>query len=268
MRQHKGPKWDDGAIVKRSFRHRDRPGPAGLRAEPAPADLPGHPRARGAGLHLRLRDAEQRYRHLQACEQRLQQLATFAAQGLPSGRASSKLLEPFRAQLPPRVFGPAFVAPRTDADAARRCAATCSRRATCSARPAGSSRPTASCATPRARPSSSSTWRRRPGGVTDWQRNLEKLGITLKVRSVDFALYQRRLEEYDFDMVTIVEGDFTLPKAVGPGAALRQQVGRREGQQQLRGVKSPAVDHLIAAMADARARWTSCATPAARSTAS
>ena len=47
--------------------------------------------------------------------------------------------------------------------------------------------------------------------MPDWELNLEKLGITLKIRSVDFALYRRRLEEFDFDMITIVEGDFTLP---------------------------------------------------------
>ena len=39
----------------------------------------------------------------------------FAAEGLPSA-AELALLEPFRAELPARVFGPAFVAPRTDAE--------------------------------------------------------------------------------------------------------------------------------------------------------
>ena len=49
--------------------------------------------------------------------------------------------------------------------------------------------------------------------AADWQANLEKLGITMKERNVDFALYRRRLEEYDFDMIAIAGGDFTLPDA-------------------------------------------------------
>jgi microcin C transport system substrate-binding protein len=39
--------------------------------------------------------------------------------------------------------------------------------------------------------------------VSSWMRNLEKLGITLKVRNVDYALYQQRMDKYDFDIVTL-----------------------------------------------------------------
>ncbi len=42
----------------------------------------------------------------------------FAAQGLPSP-GELKLLEPFRNELPPAVFGPPFVAPRTGSDPKR-----------------------------------------------------------------------------------------------------------------------------------------------------
>ncbi len=59
-------------------------------------------------------------------------------------------------------------------------------------------------------------------------RNLDKLGITFKVRNVDFALYSRRLEEYDFDVITIVEGAFTPAVGRRLHHAVRQQVRRRE----------------------------------------
>ena len=36
--------------------------------------------------------------------------------------------------------------------------------------------------------------------VTPWMRNLEKLGVTLRFRPVDFALYQQRLQKFDFDV--------------------------------------------------------------------
>jgi microcin C transport system substrate-binding protein len=84
--------------------------------------------------------------------------------------------------------------------------------------------------------------------VVDWQRNLQKLGITMKVRLVDFALYTRRLEQYDFEMVAIVDGAFTLPQAaelVPPSAASRLP---SRATATYRGVKSRAADALIEAM--------------------
>jgi len=39
--------------------------------------------------------------------------------------------------------------------------------------------------------------------IFSWQRNLARLGITLNYRSVDFALYQQRLQKFDFDITTI-----------------------------------------------------------------
>ncbi len=39
--------------------------------------------------------------------------------------------------------------------------------------------------------------------VAPWMRNLEKLGITLRFRSVDFALYQQRLQKFDFDITSL-----------------------------------------------------------------
>src|SRR5690606_29257893 len=133
----------------------------------------------------------------------------FAAQGTP-GPGELALLEPFRAELPPRVFGPAFVAPRTDGS------------------PHGLRQNLL-----RARALlEEAGWKLDVEGVlrnakgeafefeymqpsvssnVDWQRNLRKLGITMKDRVVDFALYRRRIQAYDYDMVTIAEGAFTLP---------------------------------------------------------
>ena len=37
--------------------------------------------------------------------------------------------------------------------------------------------------------------------VTPWARNLEKLGITLNFRPVDFALYQQRLQKFGQDLL-------------------------------------------------------------------
>ena len=88
-----------------------------------------------------------------------------------------------------------------------------------------------------------------------WQNlanHLEKLGITLKERNVDFALYRRRLEEYDFDVITIAGGDFTLPDATGLMTAFGSKAADEKGNNNFRGVKSPAVDHLLKVMAEAK----------------
>jgi peptide/nickel transport system substrate-binding protein/microcin C transport system substrate-binding protein len=90
------------------------------------------------------------------------------------------------------------------------------------------------------------------GRMADWQNNLEKLGITMKERNVDFALYRRRLEEYDFDMIAIAGGDFTLPDATGLLTAFGSKAAEEKGNNNFRGVKSRAADHLIKLMSEAQ----------------
>jgi microcin C transport system substrate-binding protein len=170
----------------------------------------------------------------------------FAAEG-PPGPGELALLEPFRAELPPRVFGPAFVAPRTDSEplALRRNllkarelltqagwkldAAGVLRNAKGEAFEFEYMQPQAS-------------------SVVDWQRNLQKLGITMKVRLVDFALYRRRLQQYDYDMVAIVDGSFTLPQAAELSALFGSKSFAEQGNGNYRGVNSRAADALIEAM--------------------
>jgi ABC-type transport system substrate-binding protein len=56
--------------------------------------------------------------------------------------------------------------------------------------------------------------------VSSWMRNLEKLGITLKVRNVDYALYQQRMDKYDFDIVTL-----NVPGTHNPGQEYAELFG-------------------------------------------
>ena len=69
---------------------------------------------------------------------------------------------------------------------------------------------------------------------------------------VDFALYRRRLEEYDFDMIAIAGGDFTLPDATGLLTAFGSKSADEKGNNNFRGVKSRAADHLIKLMSEAQ----------------
>ena len=83
--------------------------------------------------------------------------------------------------------------------------------------------------------------------VAPWQRNLQKLGIELKFRSVDFALYQQRLQKFDFDITTIA-----YQGSNNPGQEFADLFGSAAADQEdsgnFPGVKSPAVDAFIQAM--------------------
>jgi microcin C transport system substrate-binding protein len=89
--------------------------------------------------------------------------------------------------------------------------------------------------------------------VTPWARSLEKLGIRLNFRPADFALYQQRLQRFDFDVTTIAYGGTHSPgqeyaDLFGSKAAVTEDSGN------LTGISSPAVDDLIARMVGAKTR--------------
>jgi microcin C transport system substrate-binding protein len=83
--------------------------------------------------------------------------------------------------------------------------------------------------------------------VTPWARNLEKLGITLSFRPVDFALYQQRLQKFEFDMTSLAYGG-----THNPGQEYADLFGSKAADQEdsgnMAGLKNPAVDALISAM--------------------
>lgn len=167
--------------------------------------------------------------------------------------AELALLARWRGQLPPAVFGPMAQAPRTDGAASLRANL---RQALALLAEAG--------------------WQLRAGvlrnaqgqamvleyldsneagvrTVTPWMRNLQKIGITLHYRAVDFALYQQRLQAFDFDITTIA-----YPGTLNPGQEFADLFGSQAADLpdsgNLAGVKSPAVDALIEAMTAAKTR--------------
>jgi microcin C transport system substrate-binding protein len=76
-------------------------------------------------------------------------------------------------------------------------------------------------------------------------KNLERLGIAARVRTVDTAQYQNRLDDFDFDMTVGV-----WPESLSPGneqvdnwTSARADV---PGSRNLAGVRDPVVDQLVA----------------------
>jgi microcin C transport system substrate-binding protein len=74
--------------------------------------------------------------------------------------------------------------------------------------------------------------------------NLEKLGIDARVRLVDPAQYQNRLNEFDYDMIVGVWG-----QSLSPGNEQRDSWSSAAadaiGSRNLIGIKDPAIDELI-----------------------
>jgi microcin C transport system substrate-binding protein len=249
MRAHKGPKWDDGRILKDPFETG-----VGQGIQSYYLNL-----RRDKFKDIRVREAlgytydfetVNRYGLFKRANSVFNN-SDFAAVGLPAP-GELKLLEPFRKDLPPAVFGPAYVAPRTDADPKKLRANLLHARALLEQAgwklaADGKLRNAAGDAfeIEYLSPGEGST-------MPDWELNLKKLGIALKVRQVDFALYHRRLEEFDFDMITIVEGDFTLPPVTDLTQIYGSAAADQKGSDNLRGVKSPVVDSLLGALARAR----------------
>ena len=248
VRQHRGPKWDDGRIVKQAI-----PIGTGQGLQAYQINL-----RRPLFQDIRVREAlglsfdfetNNRYRLFKRASSVFNN-SDFAAQGLPSA-GELKLLEPYRNELPRQVFGPPFVAPRTDSDV------HALRRNLLEARAlleAAGWKLGADGKLRNARGERFEFEYLAPGdSVNDvrlkaWARNLDKLGISFKVRNVDYALYSRRLEEYDFDVITIVEGAFSLPSAADYATLYSSKSADEKGNNNYRGVKSAAVDHILDAM--------------------
>jgi microcin C transport system substrate-binding protein len=75
-------------------------------------------------------------------------------------------------------------------------------------------------------------------------KNLKRLGVDARVRTVDSAQYQKRTEEFDFDMIVDVFG-----QSLSPGNEQREYWGTtaadRPGSNNTIGIKDKAVDTLI-----------------------
>jgi microcin C transport system substrate-binding protein len=81
-------------------------------------------------------------------------------------------------------------------------------------------------------------------GVLFYKPSLERLGITVTIRTVDNVQYQNRLRSFDFDITTAV-----WAQSLSPGNEQRDFFGSqsadRPGSRNIPGIKNPAVDALI-----------------------
>ena len=167
-----------------------------------------------------------------------------ASSGLP-GSEELKVLEPLRAQVPPEVFTMAYRAPVTD----------------------GSGYPRENLLTA-LRMLGEAGWVVRDGVLRNdksgepmrfeivgtegsferialpFVKNLQRLGVEARVRTVDTAQYQYRMDNFDFDLTVWVWG-----QSLSPGNEQRDFWGSDKadtpGSRNMAGIKSGAVDRLV-----------------------
>ena len=164
------------------------------------------------------------------------------ARGLP-GPDERALLEPFRGQLPEAVFTTEYQPPRTDGSGNNR---ENLRRAAALLKEAGWVVERGKLVKD-GRPLSFEIL--LPGAlyeriVLPYKSNLERIGMTVSVRTVDTAQYRRRMDTFDYDMTISVFG-----QSESPGNEQREFWGsesaKREGSRNVIGIQDPVVDALV-----------------------
>ena len=256
VRRDVGKKFDSGELIKREFVQHNGTGMQGFilnQRRPLFQDV----RVRKA-LDLAL---DFQWLNRQLFYNQYKRIDSFFANtdlqatGLPSA-GELALLNPWRAKLDPAVFGPPPKQPDTDPPGSLR-ANLLQARALLTA--AGWTYRDGALRNAKGEPfefeildDSGSAAAMEPITAT-FVRNLGKLGIVARFRVVDFALYQKRLDAFDFDATTI-----RYPDVQVPGSEEIDRFGSKAaddpGSGNYIGLKSPVVDSILSALIQAQTR--------------
>lgn len=176
----------------------------------------------------------------------------FQATGLPRPDELA-LLEPLRGQLKPAVFGPAPVSPSTAPPGSLR---DNLRQAQALLREAGWTYRDGALRNAAGEAFTMEFLNDQPSLVRivgPFQKALEKLGITLRYRIVDFSLAKLKMDAFDFDITTL-----RLPGTTAPGGELLELFGSKAattpGSSNIWGIADPAVDALLQKVVAAKTR--------------
>ncbi len=170
--------------------------------------------------------------------------SVMAAEGEPSEEELA-ILEPYRDQLPSRVFGPAYKAPVTDGSGRDREPLQTAKKIL---EDAGWHVKNGKLINPHSgQPLTIEFLMYDPNELRStgpFIKNLKKLGIEASARVVDSSQYAERLRSYDFDITTVV-----LAQSISPGNEQREfwgsAAGERPESRNVMGINSPVIDALI-----------------------
>jgi microcin C transport system substrate-binding protein len=184
------------------------------------------------------------------------QNSPMAAEGKPAPEEMA-FLEPFRSELDPSVFGEVYVPPVSDGSGQDR---ELLRQAARLLSEAGCKRAGTALNLPDGKPFEIEFLdfdNALEPHTAPFIKNLKLLGIEARYRVVDAAQYKRRLDDFDYDIVTSRFG-LGLTPGEGMRSAFGSEAANLPGSRNISGIASKAVDALIekALVADTREELT------------
>lgn len=243
-REHEGPNYESGKIIKELLPHKNNAGMQGFVFNTR-REIFKDPRVRQAiamGFDFEWSNDHLFYNQYVVNDSYFSN-TELAASGIPQGE-ELQLLEPYREQLPEAVFTQPWQPVSTKAPRSLR---KNLREAKKILEEAG--------------------WKVKDGVLVNdkgqaleyvvmlaqkgmdrilapFARNLAKLGIKMTYRMVDRSLYIRRIRSFDFDMVV---GSF--PQSLSPGneqlTMFHSRSANQDGSRNLAGIENPVVDALV-----------------------
>ena len=176
----------------------------------------------------------------------------FHAEGLPKADELA-LLEPLRDKLKPEIFGPVPVGVSTSPPGSLR---ENLRKAQSLLKEAGWNYRDGALRNAKGEAFTMEFLNDQPSlirVVGPFQKALEKLGITLVYRVVDFSLSKQKMDAFDFELTTM-----RLPGSTAPGGELIERFGseaaKTPGSSNVWGIADPAVDALLQKIVTATTR--------------
>ncbi len=253
-RGHAGPRYTRGEVIKREFQHANAAGMQGFVMNTRRTQFVDVRVRQALGLAM---DFEWMNRQIFYGQyQRSPSYFTnseMAATGRP-GADELSLLEPLRAKLSEAVLGEVPVPPRTDAPNSLRANLREAQKLLAEAgwRVADDGR---------LRNAAGQTFafeiltysKALERVAVPWVRNLEKLGIEARMRVTDPALYTKRVDEFEYDVVVHL---YTASQTPGNELVERftSQAAGEKGADNVAGVRDAAVDALVARLLESRSR--------------
>ena len=243
-RDYVGTKFDSGQILKDELKHSNNAGMQGFVFNIRRPKFQNKRVRRAITLAMDFEWSNRKlfYNQYERCDSYFSN-SELASTGLPAGDELA-LLEPYRDALPEELFSSEWLPPTTMPPHNLRANLRQAKRLLAEA---GWSYRDGALRNANGEPFRFEVMLSQKGFeriLAPFARNLGKLGIEVEYRTVDVALYQRRADTFDFDMMVTVFG-----QSQSPGNELismfHSSTADQEGSRNLAGISDPVVDAMI-----------------------
>ena len=252
-RDHVGPKYDSGEIVKHELKHKNNAGMQGFVFNTRRPLFKDKRVRRAITLAMDFEWSNQKlfYDQYTRCDSYFSN-SEMAASGLPKGKELG-LLNKYREQLSDEIFNTEWTVPTTKKPSSLR---KNLRQAKKLLKQAGWTVKDGHLMSAKGERFEFSVLLAQKGFeriMAPFARNLKKLGITMNYRTVDASLYRRRSDKFDFDMTVD-----SFAQSQSPGNELmglfHSSAADQDGSRNSPGIKHPVVDKLVEEVISAKDR--------------